>query len=155
MAALILFSTSVLNVLITIYDLKKTGERSILKRRSKLIMAIEVVFAFGVAGATVSAVLVTSCYNNDVLQVSCVPATSNARFYSFTVPSQVVAVSGFIMAILIMRRMKQVETNLICENFVHVYVCVCLRACVRACVCVCVRAFVLVCVRACVCTARS
>ena len=127
-----LFSTSVLNVLIAIYDLKKPGEMGILKRRSKLIMAVEVVFAFGVAGATVSAVLFTSSYNNDALQVSCVPATSNARFYSFTVPSQVVAVSGFIMAILIIRRLKQVKTKLICVKFTRV--CVCVRACVRTCV---------------------
>ncbi|XP_062506945.1 uncharacterized protein LOC134183428 isoform X2 [Corticium candelabrum] len=103
-AALIMFSTSVFNVLMVIYGLRKPA---ILRCSSKKVMAVEVCFALGVAGVIVSAVLCTSSYSNDNLQMTCVPKTSNARFYSFTVPSQVVGVIGFIMAILIIKRMKQ------------------------------------------------
>ena len=40
--------------------------------------------------------------------------------------------------------------NILCENSVCVFVCMCVCACVRVCVCVCVSACVCVCVHACV-----
>ncbi|XP_062507290.1 uncharacterized protein LOC134183712 isoform X2 [Corticium candelabrum] len=106
-ASLVLFSTSVLNVLVAIYDLKKPGQSGILKRHSRLVFSVEVFVSLGVAGAIVSAVLNTSSYHNDSLQVICVPRNSKARFFSYTLPSQVTGIFGLIMAILFIKRMKQ------------------------------------------------
>ena len=140
-ASLVLFSTSVLNVLVAIYDLKKPGQSGILKRHSRLVFSVEVFVSLGVAGAIVSAVLNTSSYHNDSLQVICVPRNSKARFFSYTLPSQVTGIFGLIMAILFIKRMKQVEADVKCTSLVK-----CARALVSVCVCVCV----CVCVRACV-----
>ena len=108
LASFILFSTSVFNFLVAIYDLKKSGQSGFLKRHSKLLSAVEILVALGLAGAIVSAVLGTLSYGSNVSQMICFPKTSSGRFYSYTVPAQIIGVIGFIMAILIIKRMKQV-----------------------------------------------
>ena len=91
-----------------IYDLKKPGQRGILRRHSKLFLVLEIVFALGVSATIVSAILATVSYQSDITQFICAPNSVNGQFYSYTVPNQVASVIAFIMAILIIKRMRQV-----------------------------------------------
>ena len=102
-----LFTTSVSNFYVAICDLKKPGQRGILRRHSKLVLFLEIVFGLGVSATIVSAILGTVSYQIDPIQFICLP-TGNSRFYSYTVPTQVASVIAFIMAILIIKRMRQV-----------------------------------------------
>ena len=102
-----LFTLSVSNFYVAIYDLKKPGQRGILRRHPKLFLVLEIVFGLGVSATIVSAILGTVSYQNDPIQFICLPP-GNSRFYSYTVPTQVASVIAFIMAILIIKRMRQV-----------------------------------------------
>ena len=103
-----LFTLSVSNFYVAIYDLKKPGQRGILRRHSKLFLVLEIVFALGVPATIVSAILGTVSYQSDITQFICAPNSVNGQFYSYTVPTQVASVIAFIMAILIIKRMRQV-----------------------------------------------
>ena len=127
LVTLILMSMSTFNYTIAVYEVRAPGDDGILKRHSKLLLTVELTLAIVIAAAIVTAVLLTASYHADLLLITCIPKTRKAYSYSILIPSMISGIAGFIMAFLIILRMRKVQTVKYLE---FVFVCACVCACV-------------------------
>lgn len=96
--------SSIFNIMMAV----TSSSGSVVKSHPRATMAVEVVLAIVIPMSCTAAILSTKSYKNDyLLMTTCLPNT-DAIFYSFTVPTQVICVCGLAMATQIVRSIKQV-----------------------------------------------
>jgi hypothetical protein len=109
MSTLVWWCSSIFNIMAAV---KSFSTRSIIKRYPRRIFAIQLALAIVLPASCVVAVFFTVSYKVDPLLLTiCVPDKSYMAFYTLTLPSLVISVFAISMAILIIRRIKQVHTQ--------------------------------------------
>ena len=107
LSTFILLCCSVFNVLVAVLD---WSPDSFIKRHPKLVLLLEFTVATVIPGCTVLTVLRKGSYMPDWLFLTtCIPRRNDNIFYAYTLPAQIFSITGMIMCILIIRRIKQVR----------------------------------------------
>ena len=86
-----------------------TVEGNILKHSPRAVLSVEIALSVILPSAVVATVQFTSSYSSNLIMVICFPKDFDAIFYFYTIPTQIIGVTGLTMVVVIIKRMKQVN----------------------------------------------
>ena len=86
-----------------------TVEGNILKHSPRAVLSVEIALSVIIPSTVVATVHFTSSYTINPMMIICFPKDLDAIFYSYTIPTQIIAVTGLTMVVVIIKRMKQVH----------------------------------------------
>ena len=86
-----------------------TVEGNILKHSPRAVLSVEIALSVIIPSTVVATVQFTSSYSNTPMMIICLPKDFDAFFYSYTIPTQIIAVTALTMVVVIIKRMKQVH----------------------------------------------
>ena len=86
-----------------------TVKGNILKHSPRAVLSAEIALAVIIPSTVVATVQFTSSYRSTQIMILCLPKGFDAIFYSYTIPTQIIAVTALTMAVVIIKRMKQVN----------------------------------------------
>ena len=86
-----------------------TVEGNILKHSPRAVLSVEIALSVIIPSTVVATVQLTSSYSNTPVMSICFPKDFDAFFYSYTIPTQIIAVTALTMDVVIINRMKQVH----------------------------------------------
>ena len=88
-----------------------TMEGNILKHSPRAVLSVEIALSVIIPSTVVATVQFTSSYSSTPIINICLPKGLDAFFYSYTIPTQIIAVTSLTMVVVIIKRMKQVHLN--------------------------------------------
>ena len=89
-----------------------TVEGNILKHSPRAVLSVEIALSVIIPSAVVATVQSTSSYRSTLIMVICFPKDLDAIFYSYIIPTQIIAVTSLTMVVVIIKRMKQVHLKI-------------------------------------------
>ena len=86
-----------------------TVEGNILKHSPRAVLSVEIALSVIIPSTVVVTVQFTSSYSSNLIMFICFPKDVDGFFYSYTIPSQIIGVTGLTIVVVIIKRMKQVN----------------------------------------------